>query len=38
MAVMGAFANGILISFLPSLLLPVLGLLGFEGMTMTFGD
>ncbi|KDE47181.1 hypothetical protein DI43_10105 [Geobacillus sp. CAMR12739] len=34
--VLGAFANGILISFLPALLLPVLGLLGFEGTT--FGD
>ncbi|WP_236620415.1 hypothetical protein [Geobacillus thermopakistaniensis] len=33
---LGAFANGILISFLPALLLPVLGLLGFEGTT--FGD
>nr|WP_256371107.1 PTS ascorbate transporter subunit IIC [Geobacillus sp. BMUD] len=35
-AVLGAFANGILISFLPALLLPVLGSLGFEGTT--FGD
>ncbi|MBA2876379.1 PTS ascorbate transporter subunit IIC [Thermaerobacillus caldiproteolyticus] len=35
-AVFGAFANGILISFLPALLLPVLGSLGFEGTT--FGD
>lgn len=33
---LGAFANGILISFLPALLLPVLGSLGFEGTT--FGD
>jgi len=31
-----AFANGILISFLPALLLPVLGSFGFEGTT--FGD
>jgi ascorbate PTS system EIIC component len=31
-----AFANGILISFLSALLLPVLGSLGFEGTT--FGD
>ncbi|MCX8002594.1 MAG: PTS ascorbate transporter subunit IIC [Anoxybacillus mongoliensis] len=35
-AILGAFANGILISFLPALLLPVLGSLGFEGTT--FGD
>ncbi|WP_027408846.1 PTS ascorbate transporter subunit IIC [Anoxybacteroides tepidamans] len=35
-AVIGAFANGILISFLPALLLPVLGSLGFENTT--FGD
>lgn len=35
-AIFGAFANGILISFLPALLLPVLGSLGFEGTT--FGD
>ena len=35
-AVIGAFANGLLISFLPALLLPVLGSLGFEGTT--FGD
>ena len=35
-AIIGAFANGILISFLPALLLPVLGSLGFEGTT--FGD
>jgi PTS system ascorbate-specific IIC component len=35
-AIFGAFANGILISFLPVLLLPVLGSLGFEGKT--FGD
>lgn len=35
-AVIGAFANGLLISFLPALLLPVLGSLGFGGTT--FGD
>ncbi|EMT45805.1 PTS ascorbate transporter subunit IIC [Anoxybacillus flavithermus] len=35
-AVLGAFTNGVLISFLPALLLPVLGSLGFEGTT--FGD
>ncbi|MGD8192047.1 PTS ascorbate transporter subunit IIC [Brevibacillus ginsengisoli] len=35
-AVIGSFANGLLISFLPALLLPVLGSLGFEGTT--FGD
>ncbi|PLT28170.1 PTS ascorbate transporter subunit IIC [Peribacillus deserti] len=35
-AVIGAFANGLLISFLPALLLPVLGSLGFKGTT--FGD
>ncbi len=35
-AILGAFANGILISFLPALLSPVLGSLGFEGTT--FGD
>ncbi len=35
-AIFGAFANGLLISFLPALLLPVLGSLGFEGTT--FGD
>lgn len=35
-AIIGAFANGLLISFLPALLLPVLGSLGFEGTT--FGD
>lgn len=34
--IFGAFANGILIFFLPALLLPVLGSLGFEGIT--FGD
>lgn len=35
-AVVGSFVNGLLISFLPALLLPVLGSLGFEGTT--FGD
>lgn len=35
-AVFGSMANGFLISFLPALLLPVLGILGFEGTT--FGD
>ncbi|WP_251548897.1 PTS ascorbate transporter subunit IIC [Neobacillus muris] len=35
-AILGAFANGIIISFLPALLLPVLGSLGFNGTT--FGD
>jgi ascorbate PTS system EIIC component len=35
-AMFGSLANGLLISFLPALLLPVLGSLGFEGTT--FGD
>lgn len=35
-AVLGAFVNGLLISFLPALLLPVLGDIGFENTT--FGD
>lgn len=35
-AIFGSMANGFLISFLPALLLPVLGTLGFEGTT--FGD
>jgi PTS system ascorbate-specific IIC component len=35
-AIFGAFANGLLISFLPAMLLPVLGNLGFQGTT--FGD
>jgi len=35
-AMIGSFANGLLISFLPAILLPVLGSLGFEGTT--FGD
>jgi PTS system ascorbate-specific IIC component len=33
---LGAFVNGVLISFLPALLLPVLGSLGFANTT--FGD
>ncbi|WP_050615513.1 PTS ascorbate transporter subunit IIC [Bacillus testis] len=35
-AMIGAFANGLLISFLPAMLLPLLGSLGFKGTT--FGD
>jgi PTS system ascorbate-specific IIC component len=35
-AIIGAFVQGILISFLPAILIPVLGSLGFEGTT--FGD
>ncbi|GAA0485328.1 PTS ascorbate transporter subunit IIC [Salinibacillus aidingensis] len=35
-AIFGSMANGVLISFLPAILLPVLGSLGFEGTT--FGD
>ncbi len=35
-AMIGAFVNGVLISFLPALLLPVLGSLGFANTT--FGD
>lgn len=35
-AVVGAFVNGLLISFIPALLLPVLGNLGFQNTT--FGD
>ncbi|WP_408010282.1 PTS ascorbate transporter subunit IIC [Pseudalkalibacillus sp. A8] len=35
-AIIGSMANGVMISFLPALLLPVLGSLGFEGTT--FGD
>ncbi len=35
-AVLGAFVNGLLISFLPAMLLPVLGDIGFENTT--FGD
>jgi PTS system ascorbate-specific IIC component len=35
-AILGSLANGLIISFLPALLLPVLGSLGFNGTT--FGD
>ncbi|MGP4074787.1 PTS ascorbate transporter subunit IIC [Halobacillus sp. K22] len=35
-AIFGSMANGVMISFLPALLLPVLGSLGFQGTT--FGD
>ncbi|MGG0643127.1 PTS ascorbate transporter subunit IIC [Sporosarcina gallistercoris] len=35
-AIFGSMANGFLISFLPALLLPILGTLGFQGTT--FGD
>ncbi|MFG6115673.1 PTS ascorbate transporter subunit IIC [Halobacillus sp. MO56] len=35
-AIIGSMANGAIISFLPALLLPVLGSLGFQGTT--FGD
>ncbi len=35
-AILGAFVNGLLISFLPAILLPILGGLGFENTT--FGD
>jgi len=35
-AVVGAFVNGLFLSFLPALLLPVLGNLGFQNTT--FGD
>lgn len=35
-AVVGAFVNGLLLAFLPALLLPVLGQLGFQNTT--FGD
>ncbi|WP_082232793.1 PTS ascorbate transporter subunit IIC [Halobacillus massiliensis] len=35
-AIIGSMANGVMISFLPALLLPVLGSLGFQGTT--FGD
>ncbi|TLS35214.1 PTS ascorbate transporter subunit IIC [Pseudalkalibacillus caeni] len=35
-AIIGSMANGVIISFLPALLLPVLGSLGFQGTT--FGD
>ncbi|SDJ25519.1 PTS ascorbate transporter subunit IIC [Salimicrobium halophilum] len=35
-AILGSMTNGVMISFLPAMLLPVLGTLGFEGTT--FGD
>lgn len=35
-AILGSLANGLIISFLPAMLLPVLGSLGFNGTT--FGD
>lgn len=35
-AALGAFANGLIISFLPAMLLPMLGSLGYQGTT--FGD
>ncbi|WP_285835462.1 PTS transporter subunit IIC, partial [Sporosarcina sp. NCCP-2716] len=35
-AIFGSMANGFIISFLPALLLPILGSLGFKGTT--FGD
>lgn len=35
-AIIGSMANGVMISFLPAILLPVLGSLGFQGTT--FGD
>ncbi|KAL1110069.1 hypothetical protein AAG570_014049 [Ranatra chinensis] len=35
-AIVGAFVNGLLITFLPAMLLPVLGHLGFQNTT--FGD
>lgn len=37
-AVLGSFVNGIVISFLPAFLLPVLGDLGFAGSTFSDGD
>ncbi|SFK59030.1 PTS system IIC component, L-Asc family [Marinilactibacillus piezotolerans] len=37
-SVIGAFINGIVISLLPALLLPVLGDLGFAGSTFSDGD
>lgn len=37
-AILGSFVNGIAISFLPVLLLPVLGDLGFAGTTFSDGD
>ena len=37
-AMIGAFANGVLITFLPVLLLPVLGALGFANATFSDAD
>ncbi|MYL36495.1 PTS ascorbate transporter subunit IIC [Halobacillus litoralis] len=37
-AIFGSMANGVMISFLPALLLPVLGSLGFQGTTFGDGD
>ncbi|MBN8235071.1 PTS ascorbate transporter subunit IIC [Halobacillus kuroshimensis] len=37
-AIFGSMANGVMISFLPALLLPVLGTLGFQGTTFGDGD
>ncbi|WBF46814.1 PTS ascorbate transporter subunit IIC [Serratia rubidaea] len=37
-AMLGAFANGVLITFLPMLLLPVLGALGFANTTFSDAD
>jgi PTS system ascorbate-specific IIC component len=37
-AMIGAFANGLLITFLPVLLLPVLGALGFANTTFSDAD
>ncbi|MGL4588651.1 MAG: PTS ascorbate transporter subunit IIC [Mycoplasmatales bacterium] len=37
-AIVGAFSNGVLISFLPVFLLPVLGGFGFEGSTFSDAD
>jgi PTS system ascorbate-specific IIC component len=37
-AMLGAFANGLLITFLPVLLLPVLGALGFANTTFSDAD
>lgn len=37
-AVIGSFAHGLLITFLPALLMPVLGVLGFAGTTFSDAD
>lgn len=37
-AMIGAFANGLLITFLPVLLLPVLGAIGFANTTFSDAD